>query len=65
MVIYANTNFQAVLVSRPQTLNTFQKLDNYGVDIKDHNSFFDHFFVYDFETILSQTEIKNPWDVVA
>ena len=42
-----------------QTQNTFQKLENYGIEINDCNNFFDHFIVYDFETILSKTEIKK------
>jgi len=42
-----------------QTLNTFQKLKSYGIKIEDYNKFFDHFIVYDFETILSKTEIKK------
>ncbi len=36
-----------------------KKLDDYVVDVKDNNKFFDYFIVYDFETILSKTEIKK------
>ena len=48
-----------------ETLNTFQKLKKCGIDIENHNKFFDHFIVFDFETILSKTEIKktNHWDL--
>ena len=42
-----------------QTLSTFQNLKKYGIDIENHNKFFDHFIVYDFETILSETKIKK------
>ena len=42
-----------------KTLDTFQKLKKYGINAKGHNKFFDHFIVYDFETILSKTEIKK------
>ena len=42
-----------------KALSTFQKLKKYGIDIENHNKFFDHFIVYDFETILSKIEIKK------
>ena len=40
-----------------KALNTFEKLENYGVEIGNHNKFYDYFIVYDFETILSKKEI--------
>ena len=40
-------------------MDTFQKLKKYGINTKGHNKNFDHFIVYDFETILSKTEIKK------
>jgi hypothetical protein len=42
-----------------QTLDTFEKLKNYGIDTNDHYKFFDHFIVYDFETILSKSGIQK------
>ena len=58
VVIYANMNFQVVV--QPllwANIKHISKIKKYGVDIKKHNKFFDHFIVYDFETILSKTEI--------
>ncbi len=54
-VIYVNKKFPGGFCA--QTQNTFQKLENYGIEINDCNNFYDYFIVYDFETTLSKNEI--------